>query len=127
MLDIDINKLEACWDVLKKSLKDGLLFGDIWHTGTAMSVSSYNSGNAAATALFDELTKDLNDSLSGSGFPALNRFYLLNLKDNRQVLIVRHGDDLVQGMALDPKRVNIGLLFAVAVPKALTMVEQARN
>lgn len=127
MLDVDVNKLEECWDVLKKSLKDGLLFGDIWHTGTAMSVSSFNGGNAAATALFDELTRELNDSLSGSGFPALNRFYLLNLKDDNQVLVIRHGNDLMQGMLLDPKRVNIGLLFAVAIPKALATVEQARN
>lgn len=127
MLDIDVNKLEESWDVLKKSLKEGLLSGDIWHTGTAMSVSSFNGGNAAATALFDGLSKDLNDSLSGSGFPALNRFYLLNLKDNHQVLVIRHGDDLMQGMLLDPKRVNIGLLFAVAIPKALAIIAQARG
>lgn len=127
MLNVDVEKLEECWGALKKTLKDGLLSGDIWHTGTAMSVSSFAGGNAAATALFDQLSKDFNDSLEGSGFPALNKFYFLNLQDNNQVLIIRHGDDLMQGMLLDPKRVNIGLLFAVAIPKALATVEEART
>lgn len=127
MLDVDVEKLDGCWDVLKKTLKDGLLAGDIWHTGTAMSVSNYGGGNAAATALFDQLSKDFNDSLAGSGFPSLNKFYFLNLQNDNQFLIIRHGDDLMQGVLLDPKRVNIGLLFAVAIPKALQVVESARG
>lgn len=126
MLEVDVNKLEETWQQQKKFLKDGLISGDIWDRNTGLPVASYNT-NPEATALFNQLTAELIETLDGSGVPSLNKYYLLNLQEDKMFLLIRHGDDLLQGMLLNPLRVNIGILFTVAIPKALASVEAART
>ena len=43
------------------------------------------------------------------------------------VMIIRHGEDLLQGILMNSQKVNIGLLLAVALPKMLTSVEKSRH
>lgn len=126
MLDVDIDKLEASWTDQEKYLKDGMLAGDIWDRTTGLSISNRNSSPESA-ALFNMLTETLSITLAGSGLPELNRFYLLNLEDNRIALVINHGDSLLQGMLLNPEKVNMGILFSVAIPKALEQVAKAYN
>lgn len=127
MLDVDIDKLDASWKDQEKYLKDGLLAGDIWDRSTGLAVSSCHTSTPEANALFNVLTDELSVTLAGSGLPELNRFYLLNLEDNKIALIINHGASLLQGMLLNPDKVNMGILFSVAIPKALTQVAQAIN
>lgn len=127
MLDLDVAKLDACWQEQKKFLKDGLISGDIWDTGSGLSLSSEGDSNAAASALFTQLTFELSETLDGSGFPSLGKYYMLNLQDNKLFFIINHGDGILQGLILNPQKVNIGILFNVAVPKALASVKAARG
>lgn len=126
MLDVDIDKLEASWADQEKYLKDGLLAGDIWDRSTGLSLSGRNS-QPEANALFNVLTETLSITLEGSGLPELNRFYLLNLEDNKIALVINHGKSLLQGLLLNPEKVNMGILFSVAIPKALAQVADALN
>lgn len=125
MLNVDVTKLDSTWQELKKFLKDGLLYGDIWDTNTGLSLSSQGDSNPATAALFNQLTDTLSDTLDGSGFPALGKYYLLNLSD-KLFIVINHGDDILQGVVLNPAKVNMGILFNVAIPKALAAVKAAR-
>ncbi len=126
MLDIDISALHDSWIDQKKYLKDGLIAGDIWDRSSGLSIADLDL-SPEATALFNRLTDELADTLAGSGFPALNRYLLLNLEDDKLFVIVRHGDDLLQGLLLDPKKVNMGILLGVSIPRALQQVQSARS
>ncbi|WP_024539006.1 hypothetical protein [Comamonas badia] len=126
MLQVDINKLEQLIEDLRSLLKDGLAATDIWDRSTGLSLAGYNA-QPAAVALFNQLTGDLVDTLSGAGFPKLNRYYLLDLDADNAVVIMRHGDDLLQGALLNSKKVNMGILFSIAIPKAIDAVAKART
>lgn len=125
MLDINLEVLNNTWNELKRVLRDALLEGDIWDVSTGLSLSSHNS-RPDLVALFTRIMTEIDGTLTGSGFPKLNRYFMLNL-ETAVVLIINHGDGIYQGMALDPKRVNLGLLFNVAVPKALAQVADAKG
>lgn len=124
MLNVNIDVLQECWAEQQKFLKDGLIGGDIWDYSTGLSVSGVNS-MPEAVAMFNRLTDELKDTLSGSGLPELNRYLILNLEDDKLFIVIRHSDELLQGMLLNPKKVNMGILFTVAIPKALEKVKKA--
>lgn len=124
-MNLDIQQLETAVEELKTLLKDGLLAADIWDRGTGLSLAGYNA-QPAAVALFTQVTGELASALSNSGFPALSRYYLLDLDGSATVMVIRHGDDLLQGMLLNNKRANLGLLIAVALPRMLEAVAKAR-
>ncbi|MBS0313686.1 MAG: hypothetical protein LC098_11770 [Burkholderiales bacterium] len=125
MLNIDIAKLEKSVADLQALLRDGLLATDIWDPATGLSLAGINP-QPAATALFNVLTTDIGTTLVNSGFPPLNRYYLLDLGNNNAVVILKHGEDLLQGILLDSRKANMGILFSVALPKALDAVQKAR-
>lgn len=120
-MDIDIASLEGAVEELQRLLRDALTATDIWDRNTGLSLAGFNS-QPAATALFNQVTKEISDTLAGSSFPALSKYYLLNLEDNNIVLILMHGTDLMQGILLDATKANMGILFSVAIPKMLDKV-----
>ncbi|MEX8521022.1 MAG: hypothetical protein AB3X44_21165 [Leptothrix sp. (in: b-proteobacteria)] len=125
-MNINITLLEQTIADLCNLLKDGLLATDIWDRETGLSLAGFNA-QPAAVALFTQVTNDLATALSSSGFPGLNRYYLLDLDGNSTVLIVQHGKDLLQGILLNNKKANLGLLIAVALPRMLDLVVKARE
>ncbi|MDR2837740.1 MAG: hypothetical protein LBV49_04100 [Azonexus sp.] len=126
MLNVDVSKLEQTIEGLQAVLKDGLIATDIWDHVTGLSLAGYNP-NPAAVALFNQLTMEISDTLGGSGFPKLNRYYILDLDGDNMVVIIRHGEDLLQGMLLTSKKINMGVLFSIAIPKMLQSVAGARD
>lgn len=126
ILDLDIDALEQHAAGVTKLLRGGLLGLAIWSTDTGLSLVGFDTPDEAI-ALFNMLTAEIDGTLSGSGFPGLNRYYMLSLKDNRNVLILRHGDDLMEAWTLDATKTNLGILFSVAVPKAMQEVAVARG
>ena len=125
-MNVDIAKLEAAVEELRGVLKDGLMAVDIWDRQTGLSLAAFNA-QPAAVALFTQVTNDLASALNTAGFPGLNRYFLLDLDGDSSVLIVRHGADLLQGMLLNNKKANLGLLLAVALPRTLDAVAKARG
>ena len=126
MLEIDITKLEETVAQTKSLLKDGLLATDIWDKETGLSLAGVNP-QPEATALFNVLTIEMQNTLTGSGFPGLSRYYILDLQDSNMVVVQRHRDDLMSGMLLDARQTNLGILVSVAIPRYALGVEQARN
>ena len=125
-MNLNIEKLDAIVQELRATLKEGLLATDIWDRATGLSLSGYNPQPAAA-ALFTEMTNTLRSALSDAGFPGLKRYYFLDLEGDHIVMIIRHGDDLLQGILMNSQKVNLGLLLSVALPKMLSSVDKART
>ena len=123
MMNIDLDRLNQCVDAMRSLLKDGLLAVDIWNLNDGLSLAGYNS-QPAAVGLFTQLTGELLATLRDAGFPGLNRYYLLDMDGDHTSMIIRHGD-LLQGMLLNNKKVNLGVLLSVALPRSLEMVGQA--
>jgi hypothetical protein len=126
MLDIDVSALEQTVADAKAVLKDGLAAADIWDRETGLSLAGHNP-QPEAVALFNQLTNELSETLAGSGFPALNRYYMLDLEGGNTVVVQKHGDDLLSGMLLDASRVNLGILVSVVIPRLASGIEGARN
>lgn len=125
-MSIDIEKLNVAMEEIKTTLKDGLLAAEIWDREAGLSFVSYNS-QPIAVALFSEVTKMLKNALTDSGFPGLNRYYLLDLENDHMVMVILHGNDILQGLLMNSKKINLGILMAVALPKALEGIEKSRT
>jgi hypothetical protein len=124
-MNIDIEKLNAAMEDIKGTLKDGLLASEIWDREAGLSFVSYNP-QPVAVALFTEVTKMLKSTLTDSGFPGLKRYYLLDLDNDHMVMVILHGDDILQGLLMNSKKINLGILMAVALPKAIESIGKAR-
>jgi hypothetical protein len=125
-MNIDIEKLDALTQELKTTLKEGLLSSDIFDRTTGLSLSSFNPQPTAA-ALFTEVTNVIASTLADSGFPGLKRYYLVDMDNDHSVMVIRHGNDLLQGILMNSQKVNIGILLSVALPKMLAGIEKART
>lgn len=126
MLNVDITKLEKCVADLHALTKDALLATDIWDRSTGLSLAGHNA-QPAAVALFNQLTGEISGTLEGAGFPALSRYYMLDLANDNSVVILQHGSDLIQGILLNSKKTNLGIIFGIAIPRLLEAVAQARG
>lgn len=126
MLDVDISALDNAVAENRALLKDGLTAMDIWDKETGLSLAGHNP-QPEATALFNQVTTEIQQTLSGSGFPTLNRYYLLDLTGGHTVVVQLHREELMSGMLLDGSKVNLGVLVSVAIPKLAQNIEKARS
>ena len=61
--------------------------------------------------------KNQNKKLSGSGFPALSGYYMLDLNADSMVMVLQF-ESYQWGMLVNSKETQLGLLLNVAIPKA---------
>jgi hypothetical protein len=121
---IDTKILDAAVSDLRNILRDGLVATDIWDRTAGLSLAGYNQ-QPVAVALFTRITQELESSLVDSSFPPLARYYLLDMEGNHTAVVINHGT-LLQGMLVDNKRANLGILIAVAIPRMLESVARAK-
>jgi hypothetical protein len=121
---IDTKILEAAVLDLRNILRDGLVATDIWERSAGLSLAGFNQ-QPVAVALFTRITIELETSLADSNFPPLSRFYLLDMEGNHTVAVLNHGP-ILQGMLVDNKRANLGILISVAIPRMIETVARAR-
>lgn len=125
-MSLDIGALDTAVQRLHELLRDGLRTCDIWDRRTGLSLAGYQS-QPAAVALLTQITADLDTALHDSGLPHLRHYCLLHLDHDTLLLLIPHGNDLLQGVLLDARKVNLGLLMAVVLPQMLEMVARARQ
>jgi hypothetical protein len=121
---IDTKVLDLAVQDLRNILRDGLVATDIWERSAGLSLAGFNQ-QPVAVALFTRITTELETSLSDSGFPPLARFYLLDMEGNHTVAMINHGI-LLQGILVDNKRANLGILISVAIPRMLETIAKAK-
>ncbi|WPD20741.1 MAG: response regulator [Candidatus Electrothrix scaldis] len=120
---MDVQKLNSIIESMTKDLGQGLLATDIWTVADGFSIAGHNP-QPKATALFNQLTTYLNDTLEGSGFPGLGRYYMLDLLDNKLVIILPMGE-YRWGVLVDSSKVQLGLLLNIIVPRIIDAFEEA--
>jgi hypothetical protein len=121
---IDTKILDSAVQDLRNVLRDGLVATDIWDRTAGLSLAGFNQ-QPVAVALFTRITTELESSLTDSNFPPLARYYLLDMEGNHTVAVVNHGS-LLQGILVDNKRANLGILISVAIPRMLETVARAQ-
>ena len=114
---MNVKKLKQSVEVLKEDLDGALIATDIWPTGTGQSIAAYNP-NPQATALFERVTDYVKKSLTGAGFPNLNKYYMLDLEGGALVLVLQFESGYQWGMLVDSTKVQMGLLLNIAIPNA---------
>ena len=122
---MDPKTIEAAVQDLRNILRDGLIATDIWDRATGLSLAGYNQ-QPVAVALFTRITTELESSLTDSNFPSLGRYYMIDMENNHTAFVINHGS-LLQGMLVDSKRANLGILIAVAIPRMLEAVSRAKG
>jgi len=114
---MNIEKLQQGIEKLKKDLGAALLATDIWNTGVGTSLASYNS-NPEGTALFDRATEYLKKTLETAGFPELDNYYLIELKNNKLIVIMVFPEGFQWSILADKEKLNMGMLLGIAIPQA---------
>ncbi len=112
---MNIKRLNQAVEELKEDLGGALIATDIWNTEDAQSLAGFNT-QPKATALFNEITRNLNKTLKGADFPGLGRYYMLHLENNFMVIVAHH-NGFQQGMLVDLSKTTMGILMNVALPK----------
>lgn len=107
---------------LKDDLGEALVSADIWHIKDAQSLGGYNVSHKA-TALFNEVTRMLEKTLSSSEFPNLGEYYMVHTSNDYLVVINKAGDYQL-GMTVDLSKTTMGILMSIVVPK---VAENLRN
>jgi len=122
---MDVEKLNACIEIPKSQLGEGLLATDIFGASDGQSVAGFNP-QPAASALFNKLSDFMIEALDSAGFPPMGRYYTLSLEDEKMVVVMLFGD-YRWGMLVDGKKAQLGLLLNVVMPKMVTALEEALN
>ena len=120
---MNVKKLNQAIEIQKENMGDGLLATDIFGSSDGQSIIGWNS-NPQACALFNRITKYMYEALDGAGFPNLNRYYIMDLTDDKMVIVLTLGD-YEWGMLIDRTKIQMGLLLNVAVPKMIVAFEDA--
>jgi hypothetical protein len=119
---MDIKKLNAILEKVKKELGDGLLGTDIWLAADGQAITGINP-NPKATALMNRMVNITNDALKDAKFPLLNRYFIHHLAGDHLGMTCVIGD-YRWGMLVDLKNAQLGLLLNVVVPEAMDAIKE---
>jgi hypothetical protein len=120
-----IKKLQECIEFAKEELGNGFLAGDIFSAEGLPVVEGYHS-NPKASALFANITEYIRKAVRGSNFPDLRDYYLIELEDNKAVIVILD-TDFEWGMLVDTKQVKLGYLFSIFLPQAIEKFQKISN
>ncbi len=120
---ISVEKANIAVTKLRESLGAGLVATDVWNVDDGMPIAGFNS-QPVATALFNRITDVISETLAESGFPALNKYYLLDLEGDKIVVVIPLGKYRA-GMLVDKKKAQLGVVVSVALPKYVNGLEEA--
>jgi hypothetical protein len=120
---MDIKKLNKIVKDVQEDLGDALLSSDIWSVADGQTIAGFKSQPAAA-ALMNQVGRELIDALTGSKFPSLENYYILDLQDGKLMLCLLCGD-YQWGMLLDVEKFQLGLLLNVIAPKCIDGFKEA--
>jgi hypothetical protein len=112
---MDMTKLYNALDKLKESSNNGALSCDIYATQDGQSIAGFNS-NPVASAMFNNVTKDLLSSLQEGGMPSLGKFYIIELEGGKAFVVLNMGK-YQWSVLLDTHLCSLGLLINIVVPK----------
>ena len=120
---MNVQKLKEAIEFLKKELGRGLVRTGIVSTADGQVIVGDNI-NPKAAALFNRITGYMKVSLKESGFPPLRRFYMVDLTQDKMLVVIPMGK-YQWGVFLDTKEVQLGLFLNIVLPKMISAFEEA--
>jgi CheY-like chemotaxis protein len=120
---MNIQKLNKAVETLKESLGVGLLATDIYGAEDGQTLVGFNS-KPEACAVFTQITDYLNKALVDTKLPEIGRYYLLDLVDQKMILVIPMGD-FIWSMLIDGNKTKLGMLLNLVIPKAIEAFEEA--
>jgi hypothetical protein len=120
---MDVKRLNEIIKELQKDLGEALVATDIWAHSDGQILAGLNPQPKAA-ALFNRITDLINGALKDSGFPLINRYYLMHLEGGHVSATFPIGD-YQWGILLDAKKAQLGLVLNVIAPKTVDNIKEA--
>jgi len=118
-----VENLNQVISSFRENLGEGLVGSGIWHASDGQQIAEYKS-RPKAVALFNEVTRKLDKTLKNAEYPNLGKYYLIHLKNNHVVVVVKIGD-YQQGALVDLSKTTMGILMSVALPQLLKDLSEA--
>ncbi len=119
---MELAKLNAIVDKAKSELGAALISCAV--LGDDGQVLVGHKPNHAVGAMLSEITGAIKKSLATSDFPSLNKYYLIDMKDNTSIMVMNSGS-FEYAMALDMTKLQMGLLMSVVGPQLFEMFQDA--
>jgi len=124
---MNIAKLKQCMEIMREGLGNGLLAADIYSSRDGQPILALdNKPQPVADALFNNITQMTDNALRDAKFPTLDKYYIMNLKDNKTAMVIPLGE-YQWGMLIDNTKTQLGLVLNVVLPKVLAAFEEARQ
>jgi hypothetical protein len=120
---MNVGKLNEAVEKLKESVGGGLIATDIWMTEDGQSIAGYNS-QPRACALFNQISLYISRSLKESEFPPLGRYFIIDLTDNKLIVVITMGE-YNWSMLVDASKSPLGLLLNITIPRVMAAFEEA--
>ncbi len=119
---MDINEMNRAINRIERELGNALISTDVWKIEDGESIAGYNS-QPVACALFNQITGYVNEALDQGKYPKLDKYYILDLKDGKMVLIVPF-KEYIWEMLIDTQRARLGLVLNTTVPQMVESFEK---
>ncbi len=114
----EYDELRKLFGRFVEEMGSGLVASSIWNKHTSATILGY-SPDGNDLSIFNEVSKHIEEALAKVKLPSVNRFYMIEVKDNMVVFIVHLNDEWIQGMLLDTSKIQIGLVMNYIVPKMI--------
>ncbi len=146
-MHITLEKIKKVINSLKEDLGDGFVDTDIWCTSSNKSVAFHHQHGVVPLygvmpkhiKLFSQISGILKKTLQESNYPGLGDYYLINLNDDRLVVVLNlrsstpgkaslstrrstnnsSSSGHQQYILVDLSKTSIGVLMSIALPNVL--------
>lgn len=127
MKNFDLKVFEQNMQATKIALREGILSINIWNLSTGLILADWQ-GNPTATALLTQLIAELNDTFVSSGQSELKAedYLYMDLQQNQALVVINHGNDIMQGWLVDSSKASPGILLGMAIPNAIANIAAAK-
>lgn len=126
MMGIDLDVFKHNIEATRIALREAILSINIWSPSTGLIIAEWQ-GNPTSVALLTQLISELEDTLRDANMPKIKDYIYMELDNNQELVVIDHGNDLMQGWLVDASKVSPGILLGMAVPNAITNIAAARK
>jgi len=122
---MNMNDLRKAVDTFVESSGDGaIVTTDLFDSFSGMTIAGFNS-NPTSSALFNGIYNQLLESLGNSGFPDQLKYYYLYLENDQIVIVGQVKEVYRYAMIVNLKKIPLGMLLGILLPKYLKNIEDA--
>ncbi len=122
---MDLKQMNKVLHNVERELGNALISTDVWSITDAESLVGYNS-QPAACALFNQITSYINEALEQGKYPKLDKYYILDLQDDKMVLVIPFAE-FIWEMLIDTKKARLGVLLNTTIPEIIRSFEQMKE